>query len=156
MSSSSDTALTNPVNTTINLPSIDNKELFEDRLEECLRDIATKVNTKEGGLYSLAESITFKQYFTEDDPQNNRNTYRKSFDLTSGGNIASSATVTPAHGITNLGDAILIYVSCVTTTNERFTAFFPDVCMTATTFDFTNPHTDPVSSAIGVAEYTKS
>ena len=61
-----------------------------------------------------------------------------------------------AHGITNLTDAILIYVSCVTTDPEYFTAVYPDVYLDATNINFTNPHASAVSSAIAVCEYTKN
>ena len=157
MATSSDTALANQAITTINLPSLSDADLFEDRLEELLRSLSTITNTKEAGNYNISEILTFKQYFIANNPQKRRNVYRKSFDLVdlNGGNIAAAATVTFAHGITNLTDSVLIYVSCVTTDPEYFTAVYPDIHLDATNINFTNPHASAVSSAPAVCEYTK-
>ncbi len=150
-------SLANQVVTTPNLPSVDEKKLFENRLEDILRIMAQVINTKEGGLYDLSEKLCFKQVFTINDPQRFRNVYRKSFDLVdlNGGNIAGGATVAFAHNIPTIQDAIMIYVSCVTTDPEYFTAVYPDVVLDATNINFTNPHASAVSSAIAVAEFTK-
>ncbi len=155
--SSEGSSLANQVITTANLPSLDDKLLFENRLENILRKIANVVNTKEGGLYNLSETFCFKQIFTTNDPQRFRNVYRKSFDLVdlNGGNIAGAATVAFAHNITDIQDAIMIYVSCVTTDPEYFTAVYSDVFLDAVNINFTNPHASAVSSAIAVAEFTK-
>lgn len=158
MSFSSETAGSNQLIESVNLPSLEDKSLFEDRLEDLLRKMSTVINTKEGGVYDLTEKVTFKRYFTTGDPLNFINVYRTCFDLINlnGGNIAGGASFSTAHNISNLDDAILIYVSCVTTTNEYFTAVYPDVYLTATTIEFTNPNAAAVSSAIVVAEYTKA
>lgn len=159
MAFSSDPAgVSNQVVSTINLPLVDQKDLFDERLESKLKEIANIVNTKAGGVYSLSEVLAFKTIFTVDDPQTFRNVYRKSFDLIdlNGGNIAGGATVNFAHAITNIGDSIIIYVSCVTTDPEYFTAVYPDVFLDATNINFTNPHASAVSSAIAICEYTKS
>ena len=150
-------SLANQLITSTNLPSVEEKELFENRLEEILRVVASVMNTKEGGLYNLDEKFCFKQVFTTSDPQTFRNVYRKSFDLVdlNGGNIAGGATVSFAHDIATIQDAIMIYVSCVTTDPEYFTAVYPDVFLDATNINFTNPHASAVSSAIAVAEFTK-
>lgn len=158
MSFSSDSAgVSNQILGTINLPEVDNKELFEDRLEELLKRMAEIINTKEGGLYTINEVLAFKQVFKTDDPLSFRNVYRKSFDLVdlNGGNIASGVTVNFPHGITNISDAFLVYVSCVSTAPEYFTAVYSDVYLDATDIYFTNPSGSAVSSAIAVAEYTK-
>lgn len=158
MGFNSDLAGANQAITTINLPSVKDQVLFEDRLEELLRTMSTILNTKEGGLHDLKELITFKQFFTINNPQKFRNVYRTCYDLVdlNGGNITSGATVSFAHNISNLEDAILIYISCVTTTSEYFTAVYPDIFLTATNISFTNPHAAAVSSAIAVADYTRA
>lgn len=157
VSFSSDTALANQASTTINLPPVSDGELFEDRLEQLLIDLSTITNTKEAGNYNIAEILTFKQYFITGNPQKRRNVYRKCFDLVNlnGGNIAASATVAFAHGISNLTDAVLIYVSCVTTDPEYFTMVYPDIHLDGTNINFTNSHASAVTSALAVCEYTK-
>ena len=157
MGFSSDTAGANQALESFNLPPMEKSKLFEDRLEEYLKKISTIVNTKEGGLYTLNEIVTFKQFYKVDDPQSFRNVYRKSFDLVNlnGGNIASGATVNFAHGITNISDAIMVYVSCVSTAPEYFTAVYADAWADGTNINFTNPSGSAVSSAIAVMEYTK-
>lgn len=157
MGFSSDGAQANQFLASINLPGVDEGKFFDDRLEELLKKMSSILNTKEGALYNPAEVITFKQYFKTDDPQSYRNVYRKTYDLVdlNGGNIASGATVNFAHGISNLTDAVLIYVSCVTTDPEYFTAVYPDVWLDGTNINFTNPHGSSVTSAIAVCEYTK-
>lgn len=159
MSSTSNVpGVANQVIGTINLPKVDQPDLFDERLEKTLKDIAAAVNTKGGGLYSLNEILAFKTIFTTGNPQEFRNVYRKSFDLVdyNGGNIASAGTVNMPHGITNIVDTIMLYVSCVTTDPEYFTAVYPDAWADGTNINFTNPHASAVSSAIAVFEYTKS
>lgn len=78
--------------------------------------IANSVNTKEGALYLPQELATFQQYFTPNDPQTLRNTYRKTFDMVSlnGGNIAAGATVSFAHNISSLVACTRIYGTATT------------------------------------------
>jgi len=158
MSSASNVpGIANQLISSTELPGLEDGTLFTERLEKLLKDVASVMNTKEGGLYTLQELIAFKTVFTIDDPQNFRNVYRKAFDLVdlNGGNIASSATVNFPHGITELGDSIMIYASCVTTDPEYFTVVYPDVWLDGTNVNFTNPHASAVSSCIAVAEITK-
>ncbi len=159
MSSSSNIpGIANQVASSTELPKLEDSKLFVERLEKLLKDFSSVINTKEGGLITLQELFAFKTVFTTDDPQIFRNVYRKSFDLVdlNGGNIASGATVNFAHGITDITDSILVYVSCVSTDPEYFTAVYPDVFLDNTNINFTNPHGSAVSSAIAVCEYTKN
>jgi hypothetical protein len=52
-------------------------EEFSDIFERNYKKVADAMNTKETGLYLLQESATFQQYFKANDPQGNRNIYRK-------------------------------------------------------------------------------
>lgn len=155
--SSDQPSLVNQLVTSVDLPTIDDKKLFENRLDDILRNISNVINTKEGALYSLAEFLCFKQIFTTNNPQTYRNTYRICYDMVNlnSGNIAGGATVAFAHNIANIQDSIMIYISCVSTDPEYFTAVYPDVFLDATNINFINPHASAVSSAIAICEFTK-
>lgn len=90
-------SLVNQLVTSINLPSLEEKKLFEDRLEELLRKIASTINTKEGGVYLPEELLTFQQYFTSGDPQTLRNVYRFVVDF---GALPNTGSTSVAHGLT--------------------------------------------------------
>ena len=159
MSSASNVpGIANQLISSTELPELQDEKLFVERLEKLLKDVSSIMNTKQGGLFTLQEILAFKQIFTITDPQNFRNVYRKSFDLVdlNGGNIAGGATVNFAHGITDLMDSVLIYVSCVTTNPEYFTSVYPYIWLDATNINFTNPHASAVTSAIAICEYTKN
>jgi len=159
MAFSSDPAgVSNQIERTVNLPDIDNPVLFKDRLEDMMQKNANTINSKTGGLYNLSEILSFQQVFKTGDPQNFRSGYRKTFDLVNlnGGNIAAGATVNFPHGISSIGDPIMIYATCKATDGRRFTVVYPNVYLTTTDIFFTNPAANPVSSVIAVAEYTKN
>jgi hypothetical protein len=69
------------------------EEAYQATLQLYIRRIANATNTKVSGLHLLQETATFKQYFGTT-PQQNRNSYRTTFDLVAlhGGNIANGTT----------------------------------------------------------------
>lgn len=79
----------------------DDQEQWKNEMELMVKRINTVVNTKEGGLYVPQEVATFKLYFTLNDANKFRNTYRKTFDMVdlNGGNINPGTTVSFAHSI---------------------------------------------------------
>lgn len=58
--------------------------------------ISNTMNTKEGALYLPIELATFQSYFTPNDPQRLRNTYRMVVDF---GALPNAGTKTVPHGI---------------------------------------------------------
>lgn len=142
MSFSSDNPqITNQLPVTINLPQMDKKELFQERLDKLLKDISNTTNTKTGGLYTLNEFGSSEQYYTQGNPQKFRNVYRKTLDFVNlnGGNIGASASVSFVHGISSVAESAGIYAHCTTTDGRLFTVVYPDVYIDATTAFFTNP-----------------
>jgi hypothetical protein len=127
-------------------------------LEQCYKRMVSSLNTKEGAFYLLLEQATFKQLYTAGNTLQNRNVYRKVFDVVAqnGGPIGPSATVTFAHNISSLTNSMLIYGSCTSNVPEFFTVVYPYVKLNATNVVFTNPTTDTLTQAIVIAEYTKN
>lgn len=74
-----------------------NPEELQYTQELLYKRIANAVNSKEGALYFPVEVSTFQQYFTPDDPQRLRATYRKTIDF---GVLPNAGTKTVPHGIT--------------------------------------------------------
>jgi hypothetical protein len=134
------------------------KEEFNDILNIQYRRIVDSVNSKEGAYYLLRELANFKQIFTLNNPQKNRNSYRKTLDIISlnGGVIAPAATATVAHGISNLSDSVLIYCSCKNSGGQLFTLVYPDAYIDATNAVVTNISASNITQAMFVAEYTKN
>lgn len=97
--------------TTTNYPS-DLQELII-RLNSTYVDIATRLNTKEIGIYNLSEFLTAQQWFTAGNPQQFRDAYRTVYSI---GTIAAGATSTTAHGLTNVTAFTHIYGTCITAT----------------------------------------
>lgn len=158
MGFSSDPAgVSNQVERTVQLPDIAEPGLFRDRLEDMLQKNANTINSKTGGLYTLNEILSFQQRYTTTDPQKFQSAYRKSFDLVNlnGGNIAGGATVNFPHGISNLGDPVMIYASVRTTTGKRFTVVYNNVSLDNTNINFTNPDANPAQAVMAVCEYLK-
>lgn len=158
MSFSSDKAiLINQLPQTINLPEIKNQELFKDQLENLLRNITNNVNSKEGGLFSLAEQFSSQQYYIQGNPQKYRNVYRKVMDFIdeNGGNIAGSASVSFAHGISGIQESAGISANCTATDGRRFTVVYPDVYVDSTTAYFTNPYTVALSQCDVIIQVLK-
>lgn len=133
-------------------------ELFLDIMTNTYKRIADAVNRKEGGVYSLQENATFKQYPTANDPQKTKNTYRKTFDMVSlnGGNIGPAVMVTVPHGITGIVCGTMITAGCANTEPRYFTVVYPDVYLTNTDVVFINPTGFPVTQCYVVAEYLKN
>jgi hypothetical protein len=144
MSFSSDNSqITNQAEETINLPSLKDGELFQDRLTKLLRNITNTVNSKGGGLYSLEERGSSERYYKTDNPQQFRNVYRKVFDFVSlnGANIGASEALHFPHEITGAKESAMIYANCTASDERRFTAVFPDCWIDDSDVYFTNPVT---------------
>jgi hypothetical protein len=142
MSFSSDNPqIINQVQITVNLPDLDNKKLFQERLEYILKTMANSINSKEGGLYTLAETGSSEQYYIQGNPQKFRNVYRKVMDFVeeNGADIPASGSVNFAHGISSVVESGRIYANCTATDGRRFTVVFPDVWIDATNAYFVNP-----------------
>lgn len=134
-------AISNQAPQTINLPDLDKPELFQERLEQLLRYMNDAINAKEGGLYTLNETITSEQYYIQSNPQKFRNVYRKTFDFVflNGANIGAGAAVNFPHNITSLLESAFIYANCTATDGRRFSVVFPDVWADSTDAFFVNP-----------------
>lgn len=134
-------------------------EKFQEFIELWIKRNTSAVNSKEGGLYSLNEILSFKQYYTINNPNVFRNVYRKSFDFVAlnGGNIAVGAALSFAHGITGLYQSGLVYAQCTSVTPTYFSVMGQaQVWLDATNVHFTNSSGSILSSAIVVAEYLKN
>ena len=159
MSFSSDNPqVTNQMPQTINLPEIQQPELFQERLEDLLRDMANNMNGKIGGIYDQSEKGTSEQYFNLNNPQKYRQVYRKTFDMQNinGANIASGATVGPiAHNISQLKESAHIWANCTSTTGISFSLMGPDIYADGTNISFTNSTALTLSQADMVVNYLK-
>lgn len=135
-----------------------NKKEFNDVLNLQYRRIVDSVNSKEGAFYLLKEIANFKQIYTLDNPQRNRNSYRTTLDIIdlNGGVIAPAGTATVAHGISSVTDSVLIYCSCKNSAGQLFTLVYPDAYITATDAVVTNISASDITQAMFVAEYTKN
>lgn len=139
--SSNDPAIVNQIPQTINLPKVGDGDLFQERLEDLLTNIANNCNGKAGGLYTLNEKFSSEQYYKQNDPNNFRNVYRKTIDFVqeNGGNIGPSATISFPHGISQVQESAMIYANCTATDGRRFTCVFPDVWVDSSDAHFVNP-----------------
>lgn len=159
MSFSSDNPLqSNQLPISIDFGLADQDHLLE-LLETTYKRIANAMNTKEGALYLLQEIATFKQWYTKNNPQVNRNVYRRTFDLVAlnGGNIGAGATVAFNHGITTIFNTAITYVCCTSTVPEYFSVMmYPYVFANATQISFTNPSASALTQADFVFEYLKN
>jgi hypothetical protein len=134
-------------------------EKFQEFMELWIKRNTNAVNSKEGGLYSLSEIFSFKQYYTVNNPNVFRNVYRKSFDFVAlhGGNIAVGAALSFPHSITGLKQSGLVYAQCTSVTPTYFSVMGPTlVCLDALNVNFTNSSGVVLSSVIVVAEYLKT
>lgn len=96
MSFSSDNPLlSNQLPISVDFPE-EQKELRES-ITETYKKTASTVNMKVDGSYLPEETGSFKQYFSPNDSQQNRNGYRKLVDF---GALPNTAVKTVAHGIT--------------------------------------------------------
>lgn len=141
VSFSSDNAqVTNQIPQTINLPKIKEADLFQERLEELLRNVANNVNGKIGGVYDNSEKGTGEQYFVDNNPQKYRQVYRKTFDMVdlNGGNIGVGATVTSVHNISQVKESAKVWANCASTTGRCFSLMNENIYADATNVSFTN------------------
>ena len=155
--SSNEPALINQLPQTVNLPNISNGELFQDQLEDMLRNITNNSNGKTGGLYSLQEYYNSNQYYIQGNPQRFRNVYRKVLDFVqeNGGNIAGSASVDFAQSITSVQESACIYANCTATDGRIFSVMYPNVYITSTRAYFVNPYTVALSQCDVVIQILK-
>lgn len=84
---------------------------FREFISQRERQTADVLNLKENGQYEDGEILTGQTWFTTANNQTKRYTYRKAFNI---GAIASGATATIAHGITNILYFTRISGGCVT------------------------------------------
>lgn len=118
MSFSSDNPLqTNQVPTSQEFPAPDHVN-FIDTLSLSYKRLASAINTKENSLYLLQETASFNQYFTTNNPQQNRNVYRSVFDMVSlnGGAIGINTKASFAHNITGINSPTNLYGAATTST----------------------------------------
>ena len=158
MSFSSDDALVaNQLPQTVNLPDMEDQQNFTDKLEELLKEVASTVNGKEGGLNSLEEKASGAQYYNKDNEGPLRNVYRKTFDFVTlnGGSVAGSETIQFTHEITNLCESAGITAHCTSVDGLFFTAAFPDIRLNRTSIVFTNPHDQALEQCDIVCNYIK-
>tara|TARA_R110000868_G_scaffold324167_2_gene585054 strand:+ start:1469 stop:1942 length:474 start_codon:yes stop_codon:yes gene_type:complete len=134
------------------------KPEFNDILNLQYRRIVDSVNSKEGAFYLLKELANFKQIYTLNNPQKNRNSYRTTLDIINlnGGVIAPAGNANVDHGISNATDSVLIYCSCKNSAGQLFTLVYPDAYITATKAVVNNISASNITQAMFVAEYTKN
>lgn len=102
--------------------SLDIPEDIKDQKEVqqyLYKRISSTVNTKEGALYAPEEVSTFQRFFTKNNPQIFRNTYRKLFDmvdLNAGVNIPAGGTVSFPHNLGSLTTPTRIYGTATSVT----------------------------------------
>lgn len=160
MSFSSDKPLlSNQLPISIDFPNPDDKE-FNDTLTLTYKRIADSMNSKEGALYLLNELANFRLFYTANNPQITRNSYRKVFDMVilNSGNIGAAAAVSFTHNITGLFNTDLIYASCTSdeATPKYFTVVYPNTYLDTTKVYFTNPLGVALKQCIVVANYLKN
>lgn len=115
--------ISNQLPVSFDLP--EDQEQWRIEMELMVKRISNVVNTKEGALYVPMEVATFQSYFSPNNPQTFRNTYRYTFDMVdlNGGNIAAGATASFAHNISGIVAATMIYGTA--TTNDVPPRFVP-------------------------------
>lgn len=161
MSFSSDQPiLINQLPQTVNLPEIREGQLFQDQLEDLLRNISNNCNGKTGGLFTLQEQFNSDQYYqtyVSGQPIKFRNVYRKVMDFVNenGGNIAGSASVNFAHGISSVKESATIWANCTATDGRIFSVMYPNIYITSTRAYFTNPYTVALSQCDVVIQILK-
>lgn len=159
MSFSSDNAqVTNQIPQTINLPKIQQSDLFQERLEDLLRNIANNTNGKIGGIYDQTEKGTGEQYFKDNNPQSYRQVYRKTFDIVdlNGGNIAPGATPGPfPHNMSQVKESAKIWANCTATNGRRFSLMNENIYVDGTNVSFTNSTAFTLSQADVIVQVLK-
>ncbi len=127
-----------------------------------IKRVADSVNRKEGSVYTLSESASFKQYPNTGNPQQFNSVYRKTFDLRSlNGNvdIPGGATIGPfPTDITGMTQVAISYVGCTDDSGDTFSVMYPYLIfnINAKTITFTNPSAQPLTRATAVVDYLKT
>ena len=155
---------TNPALQVNQLPiSIDlprDPERYDEYLTLLLKRISNAVNNKEGSLYTLQELYSFKQYFTEGNPNVFRNAYRYVYDLVAlnGGLILAGASVSFPNNISGIMFGTLVYAGCTSQDGKYFSVMGPtSIYLDNENIYFTNPlAATALTSVIAVAEYLKN
>lgn len=157
MSFSSDVALqSNQLPISLDVPSPDSPE-FLSVISLQFKKMTDTINTKEGSLYLLNENASFKQWYTQGNPQQNRSVYRKVFDLVelNAGPIGAGATVSFPHNINGVIESAMIYAACTSTEPRYFSIMNDTVYLNATTVNFTNPLGVSLTQADVICDYLK-
>ncbi len=121
--------------------------------------VTDAVNRKEGSVFSLAESASFKQYPNANNPQEFNNVYRKTFDLVSlngGVPIPPGGPLIFPTGITGMTQVAQSYVGVTDTMGNMFSIQYPDLNFNGTNIEFTNPSPNALTKAIAVVDYLKT
>jgi len=84
---------------------------FRVKFLQLYRDISNNMNVRQIGVFDLQEFLTGQSWFTSGNPQVKRQTYRQVYSI---GAIATGATSTTAHGLTNITAFTHIYGTCIT------------------------------------------
>lgn len=157
MTSSDNAAIVNPVQEDISLPDLTDGELFVERLEYLLNKMASSINTKEGGLYTLNELGSFQKYYNQNNPQEFRNVYRKVIDLIelNNGDIEVGQSVSFPHEISGVSESAFIYANCTTLDKKRFSLADETVYVDNVNVYFTNPSGERLSQCDIVINVTK-
>lgn len=119
MSFSSDAPLVS--NQVVNEEFPDTYEEFIKMFEVSYGKLSDAVNSKEGGTYLLNEIATFQKYFNVDDPQNNRNIYRKVINF---GALPNATTKSIQHDIQMDPNTIMTRIYGAAT-NPQLVKFLP-------------------------------
>lgn len=146
-----------------NISFSENFTIFLEQITRYYRDIARKVNEKEGGMYPQAlEVLTSQKFFTAGNPRAYRSVFRKVFPVTA---IAAGATLNIAHGIVGFVELVNLYGSCITNVVDYrpipFTSAVAvnqgiQVLLVGANISITNGAAAPnITSGYIVAEYVK-
>lgn len=100
--------------TTVNIPSLDNKNLFLSRLKETLNRMSRVINEKTSGYISPEEYITGQKLVASDGTL--KSVYRK---LIYFGQLPNSSVKTVPHGI----DTSIIFFTLIRGTANKFSPF---------------------------------
>ena len=132
-------------------------EEFKEWFNSIYQKLAASLNTKEGGLYVPDEKITSQQYFDPDNPQKNKNVYRKTIDF---GALPNTTTKVVNHDITWNRRFRLVRAYGASTNNDSQSLPIPNdgiflmINPTNVSITTTSDRSDFVFTTI-VIEYTK-
>lgn len=89
----------------------DNFEEFRIKFLEIYRNIANATNSRGISVFDLQEFLTGEQWFTSNNPQIKRQTFRRVYSI---GAIAAGGTLNTAHGLTNVSSYTKIIGTVIT------------------------------------------